>query len=263
MPDEETQSNDLEQKMRKWRRLLDDVKNAISNHSTHMKGYSNDDLRQYVAFTIKYSQFFTFDSIITLFIAGFYFHCFSLLRSLFESHITLWRICTNDINIAEQYISRAEIATYNISVKVNINLKESYNNYYHKSHLAAFKTKKGYWDRPLDEIVDMVDSAESEAWPYHRLMYQRLYSAGSEYLHPSSFSINESLAVKNVDDGHHAIMFKPKLGMEAAWWASVIIIDSEKWYRRLIGEKTNLKLDDLKRAAMKLVSQSMKGKTER
>ncbi len=245
----------LKKQISKWDCLLIKVYGALTESSAEGKSYSKDDIREYTAFTIKYSQFFTFDSIKTLFKNGLYFQSFSLLRSLFESQITLWRICNSNIDTAMEFIRRAEKASYNMSVEINIMFKEEYNDYYDKNCLTPIDIERGYWDKPLTEIIDMIDKIEEDSWPYHGLMYLRLYSAGSEYLHPSSFSIDESIFIKELANGSQTPIINAKLGFEAAWWSIIIIIDSEKWYRALLGDKYKSEFEDLKRQAMNLTSE--------
>lgn len=256
------QMDHLKEQIKKWETLLDKIHRYLIESSKKGRGYSKNDIREYTAYTIKHSLFFSFNAIMTLLRHALYFYSFSLLRSLFESHITLWRICNNDIEIAKDFIRRAQIANHNISVAINIDLKESYNAYYDETLLKPIDLENGYWDKPLTEIIEIIDKMEEDSWPYHALMYLRLYSAGSEFLHPSSFSINESILIKDNNDGKQTIVFDPNLGIESAWWSAIIILDSEKWYHNLLGEEYDLELVDLKKQAMNLASKWPKRRIE-
>lgn len=252
--------SDLSKQIKKWVEMLDKIYSSLISYSRKSKAYDTNDMAQFVAYTIKHSQFFTFDSVRTLIKNGQYFDSFSLLRALFEGHITLWRICNTELDITMQFLERAMKIRYNYLVELNKMFKDSYNDYYDENALIPIEIEKGYWEKPLNEVVDEIDAIEENAWPYHALMFIRLYSTGAEFIHRSSYAIDQAFMVTRSNRGKNIIVGNPNLAIESAWWSSIIILDSEKWYRRFLKDKYHQEFVDLKKESMKLASQWTKYK---
>lgn len=252
--------NDLNKQIKKWVEMLDKIYSSLISYSRKSKAYDTNNIAQFVAYTIKHSQLFTFNSIRTLIKNGQYFDSFTLLRSLFEGHITLWRICNSDPHITLEFLDKAQKTSHNFWVEINKNLKDSYNDYYDENTLIPIDIENGYWEKPLNKVVDEIDAIEENAWPYHALMSIRIYSTGSEFIHRSSYAIDQAFIVTKSNGGKKILVGNPNLAIESAWWSSIIILDSEKWYRRFLKDKYYQEFEDLKKESMKMASQWTKCK---
>jgi hypothetical protein len=242
------------QQIDNWIKQLEDLLNLIKDNSSKSPEYDNNNIKQYLAFTIKHSQYFTFDAILTLILNGQYVDSFTLLRPFFEAHITMWRICNASSELVRDYAELSSVDDYNITVEINKLFKAKYNINYNPMQLKPIKVNHEYWDKPLIEVIDTIDKAEEESWPYHGLMFIRLYSTGSEFLHRSSYSINEGFITNAEFDKKEILISNPNMAIEAAWWASLIMIDSEKWYCKLLNCEFDSRFQALRKKSMNLAS---------
>jgi hypothetical protein len=247
--------------LKDWCQLLSDIRQSSIELSSQF-ALANDSAnpQHLVSSNISLAQFFTFSSITILISQAHYTDAFSLLRTLYEGHLHLWNICNGDISQAERFIHLATIQKWRIASEIKhsddiADMKTFFSDEkmraLQKEYEAAikyFKSRPGkiprnYTDISNENLAGMIDASETSSHPlrkyihiFRRHMHIRVYSAGSEYIHRSAFGIMEGFTlIQDTDEKGAVVPFpNPSVGIETAWWSSMIMIDGLRWYAQLL-----------------------------
>ena len=242
-----------------WHGILESIVSILNDFSPEIATIKQDSAKDLAAFKLWLTIDSTFRSIAILNHTGHFSDSYSILRILFESHLHLWNIINGDeeqslrflnLSIIQNWRVTQEITNYSDIPEIQnyINNVEDLKRKYEEA-LSSFGSKPGkiprnYTTLSNKKIALLIEEEEKNVEPSKYFMFLCLYSSGSEYIHHSYIRISEGFTSVDVKHGNKTsivLIPSPTRGIETAWWASLIILDSIKWTSEAF--QLNIKVD--------------------
>lgn len=249
-----------EQKMFKkqidfWHSLLEDIAELLNDVTINSMNKINDKSRKSEAISkIWLMVDSSFRAITILNLTGHFADSFSILRILFESHLHLWNIINGDENQATKFLDLSIIQNWRLYQEMGKyrylpELKHYFGNDFehirdkYNRALSTFRAKPGkilrnYTTITNKQLASLIDQNESSNEPSKSFMLIVLYASTSEIIHGTHLRIAKgyaSVEQKHNDEIKRVLIPSPARGIETAWWASIIILDSIKWIAPICG----------------------------
>jgi len=118
------------------------------------------------------------------------------------------------------------------------------------------KIPRNYTTISNENNAASIDRGETDMEPSRGFMHVRLYSAGSEFVHRSFYSLVEGYAVYGIvrnSSSRWVMAPGPARGTETAWWSSVIILDSHQWIMKLLNIDMDPIISELRKEVIKKI----------
>jgi hypothetical protein len=244
-----------------WGELLAEIRKAIMEISPQLERHKDSTSERHgIVSEIGMAQFFTFSSVSILIGNAHFSDAFTLLRVLYEGHLHLWNLWHCDQEELSRFFALKAIHEWDVAAsvttientmlkdehytpqKMNI-LRSQYEEAIQLFNCRPDKIPRNYTTKSIASLAKAVGEFEGGR-PFRQLMHSRLYSSGSEYIHRSFYGLREGYAVLPYDEKKRVLAPNPERGIEAAWWAASIELDTVKWHSLCVGFNDGVKITE-------------------
>lgn len=249
-----------------WHSVLQDVADLLKSFSEIVINFADQESSKGQALTRLWLMIdSSFRAITVLNLSGHFADSFSILRILFESHLHLWNILKGDENLARRFLNLSVIQDWRLHQEITKHkgvpeLSGYFNSSFeqleekYKQALVTFGAKQGkilrnYTTISNEQLARLIDECESGAEPSKSFMFIMLYASTSEFLHGTYLRFVKgyvSLQRKKNHKIRNVLIPSPARGIETAWWACLITLDSIDWTQRIIQNKQTVHVSDLR-----------------